>query len=77
MGVQGLCAYVIQTIKDAKQRGVVIGHDHRHNSARWARLAAAAFIDKGVKVFFYEDLVHTPMYVENIDRYGGPLHILG
>ncbi|KAF8078187.1 hypothetical protein FPV67DRAFT_1557572 [Lyophyllum atratum] len=42
-------------------RGVVIGHDHRHNSERWARLTAAAFISSGVKVYLLQGLVHTPM----------------
>lgn len=60
---QGLCAYVLKTVDHAPERGVVIGHDHRHNSHRWALLTAAAFIHKGVKVYLYEDLVHTPMLV--------------
>lgn len=40
---------------------IVIGHDARHNSARFAKLAAGAFIDKGLHVLWYERLVHTPM----------------
>jgi phosphoglucomutase len=58
---QGLCAYVKQTVSGAAERGVVIGHDHRHNSHRWALLAAAAFIAQGCKVYLHEDLVHTPL----------------
>ncbi|KAI0269854.1 hypothetical protein BC834DRAFT_574038 [Gloeopeniophorella convolvens] len=58
---QGLCAYVLEHISNAKERGVVIGHDHRHHSEKWARLTAAAFIDKGVKTYLYRGLVHTPM----------------
>ncbi|EIW85345.1 hypothetical protein CONPUDRAFT_162554 [Coniophora puteana RWD-64-598 SS2] len=58
---QGLCAYVIREVENAKERGVVMGHDHRHNSARWAQLAAAAFISQGVKVYLHRGLVHTPL----------------
>lgn len=66
--LKGLCAYVLQNVSDAASRGVVVGHDHRHNSARWAELTAAAFIKKGVKVYLYRDLAHTPMSVH--DSYG-------
>ncbi|KAI0304403.1 hypothetical protein B0F90DRAFT_1625617 [Multifurca ochricompacta] len=58
---QGLCAYVLERVDNAKDRGAVIGYDHRHHSERWARLTAAAFLDKGVKTYLYRDLVHTPM----------------
>jgi phosphoglucomutase len=60
---QGLCAYILKNIDRASQRGVVIGHDHRHNSDRWALLSAAAFMAQGVKVYLHNDLVHTPMLV--------------
>ncbi|KAG7086720.1 hypothetical protein E1B28_002654 [Marasmius oreades] len=58
---QGLCQYVIDNVHDAHSRGVVIGHDHRHNSERWAQLAAVAFIDKGMKVYLHRGFVHTPL----------------
>ncbi|KAH9065396.1 hypothetical protein EDB87DRAFT_1555578 [Lactarius vividus] len=60
---QGLCAYVLEHVNDAKSRGAVIGYDHRHHSERWARLTAAAFHDKGVKTYLYRGVVHTPMQV--------------
>ncbi|KAH8102870.1 hypothetical protein BXZ70DRAFT_1057060, partial [Cristinia sonorae] len=58
---QGLCAYTLATIKDAPNRGVVIGHDHRRNSEKWAKLTAATFIAQGVKVYLLKGLVHTPL----------------
>ncbi|TFK42809.1 hypothetical protein BDQ12DRAFT_624115 [Crucibulum laeve] len=58
---QGLCAYVKQHVSDASSRGVVIGHDHRHNSRQWAQLTAAAFIANDMKVYLFDGLVHTPM----------------
>ena len=58
---QGLAAYLLATEKDAKRRGVVIGRDARHNSEKFAKLAAAAFVAKGIKVWWYETPSHTPM----------------
>lgn len=52
---------MIQQVPDALSRGVVVGHDHRHNSEHWAKLTAAAFIAKGMKVFLLRGIVHTPM----------------
>ncbi|KAG2075916.1 hypothetical protein BDR04DRAFT_1133082 [Suillus decipiens] len=58
---QGLCAYVLEHVENAVTRGVVVGHDHRYNSERWAQLTAAAFIANNVKVYLHNGLVHTPM----------------
>jgi hypothetical protein len=60
---QGLSEYVLANVPDATARGVVIGHDHRHNSERWAKLTAAAFISKKFRVYFHTSFVHTPMCV--------------
>ncbi|KAK6357114.1 Phosphoglucomutase-3 [Orbilia javanica] len=61
---QGLASYLLtsvpQTTPSAKP-SVIIGHDHRHNSSQFAKLTATAFILKGIKVYFLEDLVHTPL----------------
>ncbi|CAG8756877.1 28294_t:CDS:2 [Dentiscutata erythropus] len=57
----GLCMYLLDTIPNAIVKGVVIGHDHRHNSETFARLSAAVFLSKGFKVYFYRELVHTPL----------------
>ncbi|KAK0441176.1 uncharacterized protein EV420DRAFT_1730510 [Desarmillaria tabescens] len=58
---QGLCQYVLSHVRDAASRGVVIGHDHRHNSEHWAQLTAAVFLNSNVKVYLHRGLVHTPM----------------
>ncbi|KAI6126214.1 hypothetical protein EV401DRAFT_1854927 [Pisolithus croceorrhizus] len=58
---QGLCAYVLRSVPEASMRGVVVGHDHRHNSERWASLTAQVFISNNIKVYFHRGLVHTPM----------------
>jgi phosphoglucomutase len=58
---QGLAAYLLNTEHNVKKRGVVIGRDARHNSEKFAKLAAAAFVAKGIKVWWYETPSHTPM----------------
>ncbi|KAG9056419.1 Phosphoglucomutase-3 [Serendipita sp. 407] len=58
---QGLCEYINTQVQNAKSRGVVVGHDHRYNSERWAGLTAAVFLQKGFKVYLHRGLVHTPL----------------
>ncbi|KAJ4375134.1 hypothetical protein N0V83_002218 [Neocucurbitaria cava] len=58
---QGLAAYLLKTEANVKTRGVVIGRDARHNSEKFAKLTAAAFVAKGIKVWWYEDAAHTPL----------------
>lgn len=49
---------------------VVIGHDARYNSRRFASLAAAAFLSKGFEVIWFDQLVHTPMIPFAVRHYG-------
>ena len=59
---QGLAQYLREEgSASAATAGVVIGYDARHNSKKFAELAAAVFIAKGIRVWWNEDLVHTPM----------------
>ncbi|KAL5120912.1 hypothetical protein ACEQ8H_001100 [Pleosporales sp. CAS-2024a] len=58
---QGLAAYLLKTQHGVKKRGVVIGRDARHNSEKFAKLTAAAFVAKGIKVWWYETPCHTPL----------------
>lgn len=60
---QGLAKYAEETVQGAKVRGIVVGHDHRHNSAQFARLTAGVFRKRGWKVYELQGLVHTPMVV--------------
>ncbi|KAF5368988.1 hypothetical protein D9758_003122 [Tetrapyrgos nigripes] len=68
---QGLCHYVLKQIENASSKGIVIGHDHRHNSERWAKLTAAAFLKNGVKVYLHQGLVHTPIEILAHDAHQG------
>lgn len=62
----GLARYGLATIAapsaGAKLKAVV-GHDHRHNSKRFAQLAARVFEREGYEVLLLDGLVHTPMVV--------------
>ncbi|ODV92184.1 hypothetical protein CANCADRAFT_30426 [Tortispora caseinolytica NRRL Y-17796] len=58
---QGLAVYLRSAVENALDRGIVIGHDHRHNSIDFAQVTAAVFLHFGFKVYYYEKLVHTPM----------------
>ncbi|KAL1683484.1 hypothetical protein EV122DRAFT_201446 [Schizophyllum commune] len=73
---QGLCAYVLENVLNAAERGVVVGHDHRHNSERWAKLTAAAFIEKGVKVYLHRGLVHTPLVPFTVKNRGAACGVM-
>ncbi|XP_014675565.1 PREDICTED: phosphoglucomutase-2-like isoform X1 [Priapulus caudatus] len=57
---QGQAAYMLRSCPNLKERGIVIGHDARHNSERWANLVAAIFINLGVKVYLFSRIVPTP-----------------
>ncbi len=52
----GLAAYLVANAPDAKQRGVVIGHDARRNSRVFSEDAARILGGAGIKVF----LAHRP-----------------
>lgn len=68
---QGLAAYLLASLPTtAPSSGVIIGHDHRHNSRQFAQLTAIAFILKGIKVYLLEDLVHTPIVPFGVGFFG-------
>jgi phosphoglucomutase len=49
---QGLAEYIKFVNNNNKELTVVIGHDHRYNSKRFAELAISVFILKGFKVYY-------------------------
>ncbi|CCG80695.1 Phosphoglucomutase-2 [Taphrina deformans PYCC 5710] len=57
---EGLRDYILSTVPDAKSRGIVVGHDHRFNSQRFAQIVQAVFAPS-MKVFVFGTLVHTPL----------------
>ena len=58
---QGIAQYLLDQSDGPQDLSVVIGYDGRRDSRRFAELAATAFDTKGLRVIWYEHLVHTPM----------------
>ena len=57
----GLVRTVLSEVPRAAERGIVIGYDARRNSEVFARDAAGVFAAAGVKVFWFDDVVTTPL----------------
>lgn len=57
---QGLSNYLKAQFKDVPQISVVIGHDCRNNSRKFAEISANIFSANGIKVYLFEDLRPTP-----------------
>lgn len=55
--------YLIANVKDAKRKGVVIGHDNRHNSILFSETVAKVLLANGVKAYLFEknELQPTPL----------------
>lgn len=67
---QGLAEYIKSTVDDSASLSIVIGHDHRYNSKRFAELAIAVFISKGFQVYYIGDNnCATPMVPFAVDKY--------
>lgn len=73
---QGFCRYLEQKFENLKERGVVIGHDARAHppsgggSRRFASLAAAVFISRGVPVHLFSDITPTPFVPFTVSHLG-------
>lgn len=70
----GLADYALEQQQPAAQAGstpltVAIGYDGRHRSEKFARLAAATFLERGMGVLWFGRLVHTPMVPFAVTRY--------
>ncbi|MDR0973148.1 MAG: phospho-sugar mutase, partial [Prevotellaceae bacterium] len=58
---QGLSNYLNRCFKDlGKPISVVVGHDCRNNSRRFAEVSADIFSANGIKVYLWDDLRPTP-----------------
>lgn len=72
---QGLAEYISTSVASGGA-SIVIGYDHRHNSERFARLTGAAMIQRGIKVYFYTSLVHTPLVPFGIKMLGASAGVM-
>lgn len=57
---QGLSNYLNENFKDRDQISVVIGHDCRNNSRKFAEISANIFSANGIKVYLFDDMRPTP-----------------
>lgn len=68
---QGLADYILQqrSRDPPEDLNIIVGYDARHNSEKFARLAAAAFLSKGIEVLWFGQLVHTPLVPFAVSEY--------
>ena len=57
---QGLANYIIENTINGPSKGVVIAHDSRHNSPRFAEAVASVLSGNGIKVYLYKEMRPTP-----------------
>ena len=67
---QGLSNYLKQEFADLDQIKVVIGHDCRNNSRKFAEISADIFSANGIKVYLFESLRPTPEMSNAIRKMG-------
>uniref|UniRef100_A0AAR2ITD2 Phosphoglucomutase 2 n=1 Tax=Pygocentrus nattereri TaxID=42514 RepID=A0AAR2ITD2_PYGNA len=73
---QGFCRYLEQCFADLKERGVVIGFDAREHTAsggsskRFASLAAAVLISRGVPAYLFSAFTPTPYVPFTVSHLG-------
>ena len=73
---QGLSNYLKQEFADLDQIKVVIGHDCRNNSRKFAEISADIFSANGIKVYLFESLRPTPEMSYAIRKMGGQSGII-
>lgn len=67
---QGLANYLLKEFADLEQIKVVIGHDCRNNSRKFAEISADIFSANGIKVYLFENLRPTPQVSYAIRKLG-------
>ena len=74
---QGLAEYIMKQSECDVSHSVVIGHDHRHHSQRFAELTIAAFAHKGFKVHYIgAGNCATPMVPFAVDKYSADAGVM-
>jgi phosphoglucomutase len=59
--VHGLASYLLNTINDAKERGVVIAYDSRYMSREFAVESAKVLGSSGIRTYLFDTLRPTPL----------------
>lgn len=65
----GLGHYLIEQIKDAAQRGVVIGYDGRPDSCQFAHDTASVLTSLGIKVYLTHKVAATPIVAFGVKHF--------
>ncbi|MCK5689944.1 phospho-sugar mutase [Myxococcota bacterium] len=72
----GLGQYLLNTIKNAKERGVVIGYDGRHKSDVFAEDTAAVLCHLGIRVYVFDKMAATPLVAYALKNLGAAAAIV-
>lgn len=70
MATQGLANYLKEAFADLPQISVVVGHDVRNNSRKFAEIVADIFSANGIKVYLFDSFRPTPELSFAIRRLG-------
>ncbi len=73
---QGLSNYLLKEFSSLKQIKVVIGHDCRNNSRKYAEISAEILSANGIKAYLFEDLRPTPEVSYAIRKLGAQSGIM-